>query len=158
MSINYQLIAEGSTVAAVVRNIEIPESLNSIGYAPSFYQRGTETKLKFETCIISSISDIFIKSSPNITHIEIHNSVVDRIDLKILKKFTKLEEFNFVNSTLNECSGTIFGDMRDFSLKFEKDEATDEKTAVVIGKIDLNALEQKEEDDVEGQLSSFCCF
>ncbi|KAL7011740.1 hypothetical protein ACKWTF_014421 [Chironomus riparius] len=154
MSINYQLIAEGSTIAAVLRNVEIPETLNSVGYAPSFYQKGTETKLKFETCIISSISDFFFKSSPNVTQIEVKNSIIDRIDLKFLKKFTNLEEFSFVNSTLNECSGTIFGGLRDFTLKFEKDGATNEiKLANVDGKIDLNALEQKEEEDVEDQAS-----
>lgn len=152
MSINYQLIAEGSTIAAVLRNVEIPETLSSVGYAPSFYQKGTETKLKFETCIISSISDFFFKSSPNVTQIEVKNSIIDRIDLKFLKKFTNLEEFSFVNSTLNECSGTIFGGLRDFTLKFEKDGTTNEiKLVNVDGKIDLNALEQKEEEDVEGQ-------
>lgn len=152
MSINYQLVQEGPFLTAILRNIEIPETLNSIGYSPSFCQRGSEQKLKFETCILPTISDIFATTSPNVTHIEVNNSIIDRIDMKILKKFTKLEELSFINSTLNEVAGTIFGSLRNFTIKFEKDEGVDEaKVAVVDGKINLDELD---DEDAGGKLDN----
>lgn len=148
MSISYSLIYEGSCITALIKNIEIPENLNSIGFGPSFMQRGSETKLKFENCIISTISDIFYKYSPNVTNIEINNSVVDRIDMKVLKNFKKLVEFNFINSTLNEFVDTVFGGLRNFTLKFETDAATNETiVATVDGKINFDDLEQKDDEN-----------
>jgi len=155
MSINYQLIPEGNIITAQLRNLEIPENLNSVGYAPSLLQRGTETKLKFDTCIISTISEAFHKTSPNVTQIEVKNSIIDRIDLNILKKFTNLEEFNFVNSTLNEFSGTVFGELKNFTFKFEREDGNDNVVSVAVdGKFNMYDLEQKEEE-VQGKINYF---
>ncbi|XP_070496758.1 uncharacterized protein [Chironomus tepperi] len=151
MSFNYQLIKDGDILVASAKNVEIPETLSSIGYAPTFHQRGSEQKLKFETCIISTFSDIFHQTSPDVTNIEVHDSIIDRIDLKILKKFTKLEQFKVINSTISDFKGTIFGNLKDFILKFEKDEATAEiKVAIVDGKIYLT---DKDDEDVGDQVA-----
>lgn len=158
MSINYQLIPEGNIITAQLRNLEIPENLNLVGYAPSLLQRGTETKLKFDTCIISTISEVFHKSSPNVTQIEVKNTIIDRIDLNVLKKFTNLEEFNFVNSTLNEFSGTVFGELKNFILKFEREDENDKVVSVAVdGKFNICDLEQKEEE-VQGKINIFLPF
>jgi hypothetical protein len=155
MSINYQLIADGYKVIAEIKNLEIPESLNTVGYAPSLYQRGTEKKLLFDTCIISTISEIFYKTSPNVTQIEVKNSIVDRIDLDVLIKFPDLEEITFVDSTLNELSGTVFGELKNFTLSLKTDQADDKVVGVIVnGEIFITDSEQKDEE-VQGKIYNF---
>lgn len=77
-------------------------------------------RLYFKNCILSEFSDVFFNKFPYVSEIEVEDSIVEKIDVHGMKMFKNFKKLVVKNANVEEFTGTIFENFKNFTMESEK--------------------------------------